>query len=216
VAIAPTGKLHAITIDDAGAATAIRADTRSLWAVAIGGGTQKIADGEACRVHAAVDVAGALYVAGDTDCGGARIWGAVRPAGGVFAGQVTALGPQANNHPPSLVASGAGAVVAWPIGTSPPRAKHVMTAVAFRATPLVAFASEPRVRDGRLRVRVKTSAAVTVTLRVVVGRRAVATVRRRVSGTRTFAVRRPRGARSARVILTVRGGDEVVRRVRLA
>jgi hypothetical protein len=84
----------------------------------------------------------------------------VRPPGESFPGKVTALGPEANNHPPSLVASGAGAVVAWPIGTSPPRPKHVMTAVAFRGTPLIAFASRPRGRDGRLRVRLKTSVAV--------------------------------------------------------
>ncbi len=215
VAIAPTGTMHDIAIDDAGVATAIHADTRSLWATTIGGRTERIAGDEVCRVHAAVDTAGALYVAGDTECGGGAIWGTVRPPGESFPGKVTALGPEANNHPPSLVASGAGAIVAWPIGTSPPRPKHVMTAVAFRGTPLIAFASRPRVRDGRLRVRLKTSVAVQVRMRVIVGRRTVTTVQRRVSGTRTFTVRRPRGARSARVVLTVRGGDEITRRVRL-
>jgi hypothetical protein len=214
-AIAPTGRLRDVTLDDAGVATAIHSDTRSLWATTVGGAIEKIADADGCRVLAEVDVAGALYVAGDTDCGGAAIWGTLRPPGGRFPGKVRALGPLANNRPPSLVASGAGAVVAWPIGTSPPRARHVMTAVAFRAVPLIAFTSGPRVRGGRLRVRVSTPAAVDVIMRVVVGRRIVATVRRRVSGTRTLTVRRPRAARTARVVLTVRGGDEIARRVRL-
>ena len=104
---------------------------------------------------------------------------------------------------PSLVASGAGAIVAWPVGAGPPVNRSIMAAVAFRATPLIAFAGKPRVRHGRLRVRIAASQPVTVTVRV-----GKAKVRRRVSGTQTLTQRAPK--RSTRVVATVPGGDEIV------
>ena len=108
--------------------------------------TQKVADIVACRVLAEVDVAGALYVAGDTDCGGALIWArCARPAGASPARSARSARRPTTARRPSWPQAPARS---WP-GRSGPRrrAKNVMTAVAFRAVPLIAFASEPRVRD---------------------------------------------------------------------
>ena len=211
----PGTQLRALAVDDAGAATAVVVDKRDILAVPLGGAPQKIVTGETCRVVADFDTAGALYVVGDTDCGGARIWGAVRPAGGKFSGKARALSPEASNHPPVLAASGAGAVAAWPIGVGPPHNLHLMAVSTFRGVPLVAFTGKPRVRGSRVRVGVRASTPVTARVQVQVRRgkrwRTTATVRRKISGTRTLTVRRPRG--TARIVITVPGGDVVSRRI---
>ncbi len=213
----PGTQLRALAVDDAGAATAVVSEKRDILSVPLGGGApQKIATGDTCRAVADFDSAGALYVVGDTDCGGARIWGTTRRAGGKFPGTVRALGPEASNHPPALAASGAGAVAAWPIGVGPPHNLHLMAVSTFRGVPLVAFAGKPRVRGTKLRVPVRTSAPVTARLQVQVRRgkrwRTTSTVRRRISGTRTLTIRRPRSS-AARLVLTVPGGDVIRRRI---